>query len=140
MRENLYEEGESSVRTWQTVENKKIFESEVYATISDKEVTASGFWIFMDRDKGIIINTPDTLVDVTGVLIDFINNPIRNSPVKITSVELGYSTGTTYRDTSHKLVSVSPAYKIGIDDGSYYIYDALSGEFLYAFKNGEIIF
>lgn len=140
LRENLYEEGKSTLRSWQTVENKKIFESEIYATISDKEVTASGFWIFTGRENGIIINTPDTLTDVTGVLIDFINNPIRDAKVKITSVELGYSMGQDYRDTSHKLVSVSPAYKISTDTGTYYMYDALSGEFLYAFKNGEIIF
>lgn len=140
LRENLYEEGKASVRTWQTVEDKKIFESEVYATGTDNKITVSGFWIFSDRENGIIINTPDTLVDVTGVLIDFINNPVRDSSVKITSVELGYSMGTGYRDTSHKLVSVSPSYKISTDTGTYYIYDALSGEFSYAFKNGEIIF
>lgn len=140
LRDNLYEQGESSVRVWQTVEDKKIFESEVYATISDKKVTASGFWIFSDRENGIIINTPDTLVDVTGVLIDFINNPVRDSSLKVTSVELGYSAGNGYRDTSHKLVSVSPAYKIGTDTGSYFIYDAISGEFLYAYKNEELIF
>lgn len=140
LRENLYEEGNSSVRAWQTVENKKIFESEVYATISDETVTVAGFWIFSDREKGVIINTPDTLVDVTGVLIDFINNPIRDTSTKITSVELGYSAGNGYRDTSHKLVSVSPAYKISCDTGAYFIYDALSGEFIYAYKNGELIY
>ncbi|MBR6523807.1 MAG: hypothetical protein IKT39_04275 [Clostridia bacterium] len=140
VRDNFYEEGESSLRSWQTIEDKKLFESEIYAAQTGAEVTVTGYWIFSDRENGIIINTPDTLLDVTGVLIDFINNPLREPEVKITSVETGYSAGTAYRDMSHKLVSVSPAYKISTDTGAYYIYDALSGNFLYACKNGEIIY
>lgn len=140
VRDNFYEEGESSIRSWQTIEDKKLFEAEIYAAVTDEKITVSGYWIFPDRENGIIINTPDTLLDVTGVLIDFINNPFREAEVKITSVETGYSAGTAYRDTSHKLVSVSPAYKISTDTGAYYMYDALSGNFLYACKNGEIIY
>ena len=140
VRENLYEEGESSLRSWQTIDGKKLFESEIYASQTDSAVTVSGYWIFSDRENGIIINTPDTLLDVTGVLIDFINNPLREAEVTITSVETGYSAGTAYRDTTHKLVSLSPAYKISTDTGAYYMYDALSGNFLYACKNGEIIY
>ncbi len=140
VRENFYEEGESSIRSWQTIDGKKLFESEIYAAQTDSAVSISGYWIFSNREKGIIINTPGTLLDVTGVLIDFINNPLRESKVKITSIETGYSTGTAYRDTSHKLVSASPAYKINTNTGAYYMYDALSGNFLYAFKNGDIIY
>lgn len=140
VRENLYEEGTSSIRAWQAMDGKKIFESEIYAAKTDSMVTVSGFWIIPDRENGVIKNTPDTLLDVTGVLIDFINNPVRESTVKITSVEIGYSAGSAYRDTEHKLVSVSPAYKISTDTGSYYMYDAFSGNFLYACKNGEIIY
>lgn len=140
IRDNLYEEGESSLRSWQTIDGKKLFESEIYASQADSAVTVTGYWIFSDRENGVIINTPDTLLDVTGVLIDFINNPLREAEVKITSVETGYSAGTAYRDTTHKLVSVSPAYKISTDTGAYYMYDALSGNFLYACKNGEIIY
>jgi len=138
VRENLYEQGESSLRAWQSVDNKKIFESEIYASQTDSSVSVTGYWIFPDREKGIITNTPDTLIDVTGVLIDFISNPVRDNSIRITSIELGYSTGTAYRDTTHKLVSASPAYKISTDTGAYYMYDALSGDFLYAYKNGEI--
>lgn len=140
VRENLYEEGESSLRSWQTIENKKLFESEIYASRADSTINVSGYWIFSDRENGVIINTPDTLLDVTGVLIDFINNPLREDNIRITSVETGYSTGSGSRDTSHKLVSVSPAYKISTDTGAYYMYDALSGNFLYACRNGEIIY
>lgn len=138
VRDNLYEQGESSLRSWQSVDGKKIFESEIYASKTDSAVSISGYWIFPDRENGIITNTPDTLIDVTGVLIDFISNPLRDDNIRITSVDLGYSTGSNYRDTTHKLVSVSPAYKINTDTGAYYIYDALSGDFLYAMKNGEI--
>lgn len=137
-RENLYEQGDSSLRVWQSVDDKKIFESEIYASQTDSAISVSGYWIFSDRDKGIITNTPDTLIDVTGVLIDFISNPVRDDNIRITSIELGYSTGAAYRDTTHKLVSASPAYKISTDTGAYYMYDALSGDFLYAYKNGEI--
>ncbi len=140
VRENLYEEGEFSLRTWQTIKGKKIFESEIYASKADSTINISGYWIFPDRENGVIINTPDTLLDVTGVLIDFINNPLREDKVKITSVEIGYSAGMVYRDTAHKLVSVSPTYKISTSTGSYYMYDALSGNFLYACKNGKIIY
>lgn len=139
VRENVYVQGESTLRAWQAVEDKKIFEAEVYVSANGKEVAASGYWIFPDREGGIIKNTPDSLLDVTGVLIDFANNPIREDKVKITAVETGYSTGTAYRDTQHKLVSVSPAYKISTDTGTYYVYDAFSGSFLYACKDGEII-
>lgn len=138
VRENLYEQGKSSLRAWQAVDGRKIFESEIYASQSDDKFTLSGYWIFSDSDKGIITNTPDTLIDVTGVLIDFISNPVRDESVRISSIELGYSTGAAYRDTTHKLVSASPAYKISTDTGAYYMYDALSGDFLYAYKNGEI--
>lgn len=138
VRDNLYEQGESSLRSWQSVDGKKIFESEIYAYQEDSVITVSGYWIFPDRENGIITNTPDTLLDITGVLIDFISNPLRDDNIRITSVELGYSAGSAYRDTTHKLVSVSPAYKINTDTGAYYIYDALSGDFLYAMKNGEI--
>ena len=113
VRENLYEQGDSSLRAWQSVDGKKIFESEIYASQTEALVSVSGYWIFSDREKGIITNTPDTLIDVTGVLIDFISNPLRDNNIKVTSIELGYSTGTAYRDTTHKLVSASPAYKIG---------------------------
>ena len=139
-RENIYEQGEKTMRVWQTVENRKIFESEIYAAENNGTISVSGYWIFPDRDNGIIKNTPDTLLDVTGVLIDFANNPIREEKVKIASVETGYSTGSVYRDTSHKLVSVSPAYKISTDTGDYFMYDAFSGSFIYACKNGEIIY
>ena len=137
-RENLYEQGESYIRVWQTVDDRKIFESEIYAWQTGSSISADGYWIFSDRDKGIITNTPDTLIDVTGVLIEFISNPVRDESVRISSIELGYSTGVAYRDTTHKLVSASPAYKISTDTGAYYMYDALSGDFLYAYKNGEI--
>lgn len=138
VRENLYNQGESSLRAWQAVNGKKIFESEIYASQTDSTISVSGYWIFPDREKGIITNTPDTLIDVTGVLIDFISNPLRDDGIRITSVEIGYSTGTAYRDMAHKLVSATPAYKISTDTGAYYMYDALSGDFLYAFKDGEI--
>ena len=138
VRENLYEQGESSLRAWQSVDDKKIFESEIYASQVDSVITVSGYWIFPDRENGIIKNTPDTLLDVTGVLIDFISNPLREENIRITSVETGYSTGRAYRDTAHKLVSASPAYKINTNTGSYYMYDALSGEFLYAYQSGQI--
>lgn len=140
LRKHLYEQGDSTYRIWQTINDKKFFESEVYAVSDDSSVTLSGYWIFSDRENGVIINTPDTLTDVTGVLINFINNPLREDKVKITSVETGYSSGTAYRDTEHKLVSLVPAYKISTDNGAYYMYDALSGLFLYANKNGEIIY
>lgn len=139
-REHIYEQGEKSMRVWQAIEDRKIFESEIYAAENGGTISVSGYWIFADRDKGVIKNTPDTLLDVTGVLIDFANNPVREEQVKIASVEIGYSTGAVYRDTSHKLVSVSPAYKISTDTGDYYMYDAFSGSFLYAIKNGEIIY
>ncbi|MBR5587038.1 MAG: hypothetical protein IKW02_03655 [Clostridia bacterium] len=139
-RENIYEQGEKTLRVWQAVEDKKIFESEIYAAFDGDVINASGYWIFSERDKGIIKNTPDKLLDVTGVLVDFANNPIHEERVKIAAVEIGYSTGGIYRDTAHKLVSVSPAYKISTDTGDYYMYDAFSGGFLYAIKNGEIIY
>ena len=140
VRDSVYEEGEDSLRLWQTVDRKKLFESEIYASKEGNRVSVSGYWIFSDRENGVIKNTPDTLLDVTGVLIDFINNPLRDAEVKITSVEIGYSAGRIYRDVEHKLVSVSPAYKISTETGAYYMYDALSGNFLYAYKNGEIIY
>ncbi len=138
-RENFCVTSEKSARVVQTIEDKKIFETEVFLTEDAGRVSGKGYWIFSDRENGIIKNTPDTLLDVTGVLIDFIKNPLREEKVTINSVETGYSIGTVFRDTSHKLVSVSPAYKITLDDGTYYIYDALSGEFLYAYKNGLVI-
>lgn len=138
LRENAYIQGDSSLRGWQTTDGKKIFESEIYAAQTDSLFSVSGYWIFSDKKKGAIKNTPDTLVDVTGVLIDFLNNPLRESNITIISIELGYSTGSAFRDTTHKLVSVSPAYKISTDSGAYYIYDALSGDFLYAFIDSEV--
>lgn len=138
LRENAYVQGDFSIRGWQTIDGKKIFESEIYAAETDSLVSVSGYWIFSEKEKGAIKNTPDTLVDVTGVLIDFLNNSLREDNITIISVELGYSTGSAYRDTSHKLVSVSPAYKISTDSGAYYMYDALSGDFLYAFIGGQV--
>ncbi len=126
----------------QSVDGNVIFETEVFVKTADNGGIsgANGYWILSDSAGSTSKKASSQLTPVTSILINFTENPYKN-PVgeEITLIETGYSLGTIYRDTQHKLVSVIPAYKITCISG-YYMYDASNGDFLYANIKGEIMY
>lgn len=140
---NFIEISGSSVSAKQSIGNSVIFETGISAETAENGgiASASGYWILFDGEGSISTKTAAQLTPITSVLINFTENPYRN-PVgeEITLIETGYSLGNVYRDTVHKLVSVIPAYKISCASGSYFMYDAMTGDFLYANINNEIMY
>lgn len=133
-------DGKISAR--QSIDGNVIFETGVFAETAENGgiSSANGYWILSDSANSVSKKTPSQLIPVTSVLINFTENPYKNpAGEEIILIETGYSLGTIYRDTQHKLVSVIPAYKITCTSG-YYMYDAFSGDFLYANINNEIMY
>ena len=140
--EDFIEINGNTVTAKQSIDNKMIFETEVFAETAENGgiSKATGYWILFDAERSISKKSESQLTPITSVLINFTENPYKNpAGEEITLIETGYSLGTIYRDTQHKLVSVIPAYKITCGSG-YYMYDALSGDFLYANINNEIMY
>lgn len=133
----------TTVTAKQSIGNGAIFETEVFAETAENGgiAKANGYWILFDAEGSISTKTASQLTPITSVLINFTENPYKNPDgEEITLIETGYSLGTIYRDTMHKLVSVIPAYKITTLSGNYYMYDAMTGDFLYANINNEILY
>lgn len=127
----------------QSIDGNVIFETEVFANVSDNGgiSSANGYWILSDSADSTAKKASSQLLPVTSILINFTENPYKNPDGEnIILIETGYSLGTIYRDTQHKLVSVIPAYKITCSSGAYYMYDASTGDFLYANINNEIFY
>lgn len=140
--EDFIEMSGTTVSARQSIGNKVIFETEIFAETAENGgiKKADGYWILFDSADSTSKKAESQLTPITSVLINFAGNPYKNpNGEEITLIETGYSLGTIYRDTMHKLVSVIPAYKITCTSG-YYMYDALSGDFLYANINNEIMY
>lgn len=134
---------DGSVSAKQSIGNGVIFETEVYAeTAQNGGISkASGYWILFDDEESVSTKPTSQLTPITSVLINFTENPYKNpSGEEIVLIETGYSLGNIYRDTVHKLVSVIPAYKITCSSGTYHMYDAMTGDFLYSNINNEIFY
>ncbi len=140
--ENYIELANGKISARQSIDGNVIFETGIFAETAEGGgiAAASGYWILSDSANSVSKKTPAQLAPVTSILINFTENPYKN-PVgeEITLIETGYSLGTIYRDTQHKLVSVIPAYKLTCASG-YYMYDASTGDFLYANIKGEIMY
>lgn len=117
----------------QKIDDVPIFETGIEVKTSEEELAeVYGYWIFSDSDESIIKKQEYILVSIPSVLISFTENDLYNkNGDEIVEIERGYSIGTPEPDTQHKLVSVAPAYKITLKNGSYAVYDAINGEFLY---------
>ena len=140
--EDFIEMAGITVSAIQSIGNKVIFETEVFAETAQNGgiQKANGYWILFDSADSISKKAESQLTPITSVLINFTENPYKNpAGEEITLIETGYSLGTIYRDTQHKLVSVIPAYKITCTSG-YHMYDASTGDFLYANINNEILY
>ncbi len=141
--ENFIDISENKIYAKQSVDGNVIFETEVFAETAENGglAKANGYWILFDSENSISKKTASQLTPITSVLINFTENPYKNpAGEEITLIETGYSLGNIYRDTVHKLVSVIPAYKITCSSGTYYMYDAMTGDFLYANINNEILY
>lgn len=117
----------------QTIDENPIFETGIFVKTSKSDISeVHGYWIFSDVDGGMVKKQEYVLLPVTSVLINFTRNDLYDaSGDEIVKIERGYSTGNPTPDTQHKLVSVTPAYKITLKNGDYAIYDAINGELLY---------
>lgn len=125
----------------QKIDDKTIFETALEIPQEAGSFTCSGYWLLSNKEVNLNKKPAASLQPITSVLVEFTANPYYNREGDtILSITTGYSLGTVYRDTTHKLVSVVPAYKIALQSGEYYIYDALSGEFSYGLKNGNVIY
>lgn len=141
--EDFIEKTETTVSARQSIGDSVIFETGIVAETAENGgiAKANGYWILFDTEGSISTKTASQLTPITSVLINFTENPYKNQTgEEITLIETGYSLGNIYRDTVHKLVSVIPAYKITTASGSYYMYDAMTGDFLYANINNEILY
>lgn len=117
----------------QKIDENPIFETGISVKTSKSDISeVHGYWIFSDVDGGMVKKQEYVLLPVTSVLINFTRNDLYDaSGDEIVKIERGYSTGSPTPDTQHKLVSVTPAYKITLKNGDYAIYDAINGELLY---------
>ena len=140
--ESFIDISDGKISARQSIDGTVIFETEVFAETAENGGIsfANGYWILSDSTVSISKKTPAQLTPITSILINFTENPYKNpNGEEIILIETGYSLGTIYRDTQHKLVSVIPAYKITCASG-YYMYDASTGDFLYANIRDEIFY
>ena len=116
----------------QEINGKPVFETHITAEGGYDGISMIyGYWIIPDN-SGILKKPPVRLKPVSGVLVDFLaTNAYNKNGDRIVSIETGYSTGSEEMDTTHKLLSVIPAYKITAESGGYAVFDATGGELLY---------
>ncbi len=116
----------------QKINDKPVFETALTAEGGEAGISLmSGYWI-ISEGTSYLQKPPVELKPISGILIDFLSTKAYNkNGDRITAIEIGYSTGAAENDTTHKLVSVLPAYKITAESGGYAVFDATVGELLY---------
>lgn len=109
-----------------------VYDGRIAATVENNRISLKGVWYKQKTKPRKSGNADDGLVFVTGVLIDFINNPDRNPSVhnSISSVEVGYCVPQYDSGMQHVSVPVVACYSITTSDGTVFIYEASSGEYL----------
>ncbi len=109
----------------QTVNRRIVFDAAFKAAVSSNGLLSfEGSW-FVPQEKKTVFNGGSKRARlVTGVLIDFLSDPLRpkGTPAVITGLSLGYLTGE--KDTFHKSVMAVPTWRVTTDDGRSYYYDA----------------
>ncbi len=120
----------------QRIDGKSIFETAVTVEGGKNGISElRGYWIISDNEN-TMGKDPVKLRPISGVLIEFLaTNAYNKDGDRIVSIETGYSTGTPASDTTHKLVSVLPAYRITSASGGYAVFDATEGALLYEGRN-----
>lgn len=116
----------------QKINGYRVFSAGITAEITDNRISLNGLWYKQKNKPSTDGYAHDVLVYVTSVLIDFINNPDRNPQIHntITNIDFGYGMPQYDSGTQHVSVPAVPCYCITTADGTSFIYEAASGEYL----------
>lgn len=116
----------------QKINGYHIFNGGITAEITDNRISLNGVWYKQKNKPSTDGYADDGLVYVTSVLIDFINNPDRNPQIHntIKGIDFGYGMPQYDSGTQHVSVPAVPCYSITTADGTAFIYEAASGEYL----------
>ena len=109
-----------------------LFDSGINAKTEGNRITLTGTWYKQKTKPKVDGFSGDSLVSVTGVLIDFINNPDRNPASDNSIVSIGFGYGIPHYDSGvpHVSVPAVPCYSIITSSGRMFIYEAARGEYL----------
>ncbi len=116
----------------QIIGDHHICDNFITARVANNQISLNGVWYKPKSKPRKSGDADNELVYVTGVLIDFINNPERNPAVNhtVSSIEVGYCVPQYDGGVQHASVPVVACYSIKTSDGSSFIYEASSGEYL----------
>lgn len=128
---------ENEVIFTQKIDDFPIFETQISVkTSKDDLAEVYGYRIFSDTSDDMIKREKYVLTPISSVLVNFTKNDLYDkNGDEIVKLETGYSIGSSVPDTQHKLVSVAPAHKITLKNGTYAVYDAINGELLYNMRS-----
>lgn len=109
-----------------------IFDSGITAKASDNSISLSGVWYKQQTKPKAEGYDDGGIVYVTGVLIDFINNPDRNRDIHntINSIEVGYCVPQYDSGMEHKSMTAVPCYSVTTADGTSFLYEAANGTYI----------
>lgn len=116
----------------QIIDDHHLCDSAITAKVENNHISLNGIWYKPKSKPRKGGDADNELVYVTGVLIDFINNPDRDPAVNhtVSSIEVGYGVPQYDGGVQHASVPVVACYSINTSDGSSFIYEASSGEYL----------
>lgn len=116
----------------QKIDGYTLFDSGINAKTEGNRITLTGTWHKQKTKPKIDSFYGDSLVSITGVLIDFINNPARDAALDNNIVSIGFGYCTPHYDSGvpHVSVPAVPCYSITTSGGRTFIYEAASGEYL----------
>lgn len=116
----------------QIIDGHHLCDSFITARVDNNRISLNGIWYKPKSKPKKGGDADDEMVYVTGVLIDFINNPDRNPAVNhtVSDIEVGYCVPQYDSGVQHASVPVVACYAIKTSDGSAFIYEASSGEYL----------
>lgn len=107
---------------------KPVFETEITVTPDN---VVSGYFLTGNSGENFSENEAVRLLPVCSALINLIDCPDASGQT-IESIETGYTLGDPAGNDTYTRVSVFPAYRIKTQSGKIFMFDALSGDLLYA--------
>ncbi len=122
----------STYSVMQRTDGYLIFDSGITAKLNGDNISLSGVWYKQQTKPKAEGYSDGGIVYVTGVLIDFINNPDRDSALhnEITSIDIGYCVPRYDSGMEHKSMPAVPCYSITTAGGTAFLYDATGGTYL----------
>ncbi|MBR2476739.1 MAG: hypothetical protein IKB50_01240 [Clostridia bacterium] len=105
-----------------------IFDSLINATCSGNTITLTGRWYTLNSKP---VGKDGEMLPVTSVLIEFMNNPVRDGNIHncITSITIGYCVPGHDSGADYISMTAVPCYSINLSNGVSFLYEASTGAF-----------